>query len=576
MIFSLYLLFYSLNMTQGSSELSEINALTISGSRMPLNRLVGEQGLVLLARESGCPISEKLGPRLKKMETKFSSLGFSFVYLYVGQINSIQNAIADKTKYGFGGAYLTDPKLEVAKSLGLKTTTEAVVFNKHGKILYRGAVDDQFEIGVQKYQASNDFLEQKLQEIAGGKIQRYSETTAHGCIIAYPKKEEANIATINYEEHISPIFQRKCLPCHTSQTGVMDLSTYDSVKARAKTIKYVIEKNIMPPWNVKTGGPWLDDFSLTDAEKKLILPWLKSVPKQSGMLQPSPTVAYDSWSVGEPSKVIKIPRPVKILADGPMEYQHFIIENPFTEDVWIRGFEFKTLPKVVHHAVVHVLKDSYELRPEKFPVNFISRFGWAPGARAQFFPPNVGALIPKKSKLALTLHYAANGEATIDDKTRIGLYTFSKKPLHVREEWTLLDEKVMIPPHAVNFVNRIEKSIPYDAYVMAMNTHMHLRGKRSRILLETSKDKTETLFEVDPYLFEFQFTYERRNVFLVKKGQKIICENTFDNSSSNKSNPDPNRAVAWGEDTTDEMSMCNLFVYPAKGADDPARKIKLQ
>ena len=171
---------------------------------------------------------------------------------------------------------MVDPKLSLAKVLGLKTTTEALVFSKNGKLLYRGAVDDQFAIGSQKFEASKYYLEQKIKNILVDKTITYSETTPHGCLISYPSKAVAGPSDLTYEDHIAPIFERKCLACHSSQTGVMDLSTFDLVKSRGETIEYVIAKNIMPPWNVTKGGPWVDDFSLSEDEKKLILKWLKT------------------------------------------------------------------------------------------------------------------------------------------------------------------------------------------------------------------------------------------------------------------------------------------------------------
>ena len=39
----------------------------------------------------------------------------------------------------------------------------------------------------------------------------------------------------------------------------------------------------------------------------------------------------------------------------------------------------------------------------------------------------------------------------------------------------------------------------------------------------------------------------------VPAGTKVVYTQTYDNSSQNKANPDPDREITWGEQTWDEM-----------------------
>jgi hypothetical protein len=46
----------------------------------------------------------------------------------------------------------------------------------------------------------------------------------------------------------------------------------------------------------------------------------------------------------------------------------------------------------------------------------------------------------------------------------------------------------------------------------------------------------------------------------IEKGKKIIITEHFDNSRNNKYNPDPSKAIRWGEPSTEEM-MDGWFEY---------------
>jgi len=64
---------------------------------------------------------------------------------------------------------------------------------------------------------------------------------------------------------------------------------------------------------------------------------------------------------------------------------------------------------------------------------------------------------------------------------------------------------------------------------------------------------TETLLSVPHYDFNWQTTYELTTPKRLPAGTKITHSTTWDNSSQNKANPDPNREVPWGQQTWDEM-----------------------
>jgi len=65
--------------------------------------------------------------------------------------------------------------------------------------------------------------------------------------------------------------------------------------------------------------------------------------------------------------------------------------------------------------------------------------------------------------------------------------------------------------------------------------------------------KSEILLSVPKYSFSWQTTYYFKRPVAIPKGTRIEVVGHFDNSAKNKYNPDPTKAVRWGDPTYDEM-----------------------
>src|SRR5256885_10643868 len=58
---------------------------------------------------------------------------------------------------------------------------------------------------------------------------------------------------------------------------------------------------------------------------------------------------------------------------------------------------------------------------------------------------------------------------------------------------------------------------------------------------------------ISHYDFRWQETYFLKKQFLLPKGTKLMTIAYFDNSKNNFQNPDPSKAVRWGEPSDEEM-----------------------
>ncbi len=63
------------------------------------------------------------------------------------------------------------------------------------------------------------------------------------------------------------------------------------------------------------------------------------------------------------------------------------------------------------------------------------------------------------------------------------------------------------------------------------------------------------------YDFGWQSYYNLTKPMLLKTGSKIDCVAHYDNSKDNPANPDPTKAVAWGDQTFEEMMIGYIDYY---------------
>ena len=78
--------------------------------------------------------------------------------------------------------------------------------------------------------------------------------------------------------------------------------------------------------------------------------------------------------------------------------------------------------------------------------------------------------------------------------------------------------------------------------------------------------RREVVLQVPKFDFGWQTDYWLSEPLTLPKGSKLHVRAHFDNSTANRSNPDPTTAVRWGDQTWEEM-MIGFFTYTVEGQD---------
>ena len=107
-----------------------------------------------------------------------------------------------------------------------------------------------------------------------------------------------------------------------------------------------------------------------------------------------------------------------------------------------------------------------------------------------------------------------------------------------------------------------------------MMPHMHLRGKDMTYHVIFPDGRDQIVLSVPKYDFNWQIAYRAASPIKIPKGSRLRVEAHYNNSSSNKFNPDPNRTVYPGRMTWEEMFNPFFGVIVDKGT-DPTKVLKL-
>lgn len=528
----------------------DVSFTDLAGKAGKLSEFKGSKLTIVAFTNTTCPVSKKYAPALQRLEKEWAAKGVSFLF--------VNPTKGDKPEgHGFAGRYVHDVDGFLTAALGPTSTAEVFVLDAARTVQYRGAVSDQYGLGYALDAPRSNYLAVALTDLLAGKLPVVQATSAPGCELARPAKLQ--VAEVTYHARIERVIQNNCVECHR-KGGVAPfvLDTYEAVVANKGMIRKTVDKGTMPPWFAappKKGehSPFANDRTLTEADKKDLFAWLASDMKKGNPADaPLPRNFSSGWDIGKPDSIFEIPKPVAIKAEGTMPYQNVSVDTDFAEDKWVQALEVQpTAREVVHHVLVFALPKGVRSGGEA--QGFFAAY--VPGNNSLVYPEGYAKKLPKGSSLRFQIHYTPNGKATTD-QTRIGLIFAKDKPRYEVRTSSVVNPAFTIPPGADN--HKVTGSIPYipfDARILALFPHAHLRGKAAKYELRTPDGKTQPLLDVPHYDFNWQLQYRFAEPIAVPRGSGLTYTAWYDNSTGNPANPDPKKTVRWGPQTYDEMHL---------------------
>lgn len=405
---------------------------------------------------------------------------------------------------------------------------------------------------------------------------------------------------VTFNKDVAPILFKNCVMCHRpNDIAPMSLMTYKDVRPWARQIRENVVARKMPPWHASPEvGDFLNDARLSQEDISTIDMWVRTGAREGNPsdLPPAPQFA-SGWHI-KPDLILSIP---EFLVHGAAmdDYEYIYVPTNFKEDRWVQAAE--VMPgdrRVVHHATVSVVpgdsvakkieensksnagEDKWHyrtgkvlhLRPETpvvddgcstpagggFPgessgyLNIVPGI-YLPGHLAETRPPGYALRVPAGSYLQFQVHYSNHSGEDVKDRTSIGL-VFAREPVkHEIAQYEIWNNMFLIPPNDNNHRVTSCFTLPKDVTALAYTAHMHFRGKSMKTEAIYPDGRREVILDVPHFDFRWQEIYFLKHQFLMPKGTKLVTTAYFDNSMDNPQNPDPSRAIRWGEPSNEEM-----------------------
>ena len=165
--------------------LTEIKMLDVSGEQISLNDVKKDNGLLVLFSCNACPFVKKWEARYPDIKAWADKHDVGMIVLNsnygkrdAGDSYEDMKARAREKNYNF--YYALDEDSKIANAFGGKTTPHAFLFNDDMKLVYKGAVDDNYEDAGK---VKNAYLKNAIHSLAKGEEVAISETKPVGCSI---------------------------------------------------------------------------------------------------------------------------------------------------------------------------------------------------------------------------------------------------------------------------------------------------------------------------------------------------------------------------------------------------------
>ena len=403
---------------------------------------------------------------------------------------------------------------------------------------------------------------------------------------------------LTFSKDIAPIFQAKCQSCHEpGSIAPMSLVTFREARPWAKSIKARVATRQMPPWHIDRSvgvQKFKNDMSLTDEQIDTIVAWVdQGAPEGNPADFTAKPVAQGLYwqgqrdGYGPPDLVITAPMQT-MPAVHQDEWWRPMQDIPITEPRWVKMVEIRPANiagrKILHHSIAYHVLNPDNTAAVNTGIGFggrnISLSGnantptaaelvnrrpqlmeWAIGKGYDRYMEGTGKLIMPGEKISWDQHIHAAGEE-ITSASEIGLWLYPKGQEPAKRSYLVgftglkngtagLD----IPPNSIAYTEGFNV-LKENTLITNFQPHFHLRGKAMQVEAILPDGRTEVVSYVSDFNFNWMtnYIYEDDAAPVFPKGTLIHVTAYYDNTKANKSNPDPDQWVGYGDRTVDEMA----------------------
>lgn len=186
-------LFVALFVVGAVPVLAQPHAQTLDGRAVePLGQAADVPATVLIFTATDCPISNRYAPEVKRIFERFGAAGaldpagrVRFYLVYANPHDEPDAIRAHIAKFGYAMQALRDPDHELVRFARVTVSPEVAVFDREGREVYRGRIDDRFAgVGLDRQTPTRHDLQEALSAVLEGRPVPTPVTQAFGCVLA--------------------------------------------------------------------------------------------------------------------------------------------------------------------------------------------------------------------------------------------------------------------------------------------------------------------------------------------------------------------------------------------------------
>jgi peroxiredoxin len=149
------------------------------GKQRSFNDLKGKNGALIVFMSAQCPVVKGYAERINALAKDYQGKGINVIGMNSNATESLDYVKSNITERSHAFPMLIDKGNVIADKFGATVTPEVYLFDKDGKLVYRGAIDND--------RSGENVTARPLQEAVdatlGGKAVAKTETKAFGCTI---------------------------------------------------------------------------------------------------------------------------------------------------------------------------------------------------------------------------------------------------------------------------------------------------------------------------------------------------------------------------------------------------------
>jgi hypothetical protein len=141
--------------------------------------------IVFLFTSVDCPISNRYAPVVRRLSDTFTPKGVRFWLVYPNPFDTPEAIRQHVKAYAYSPGALLDPDHALAKLAKASVTPEAAMFDRQGRELYHGRLDDRYvTLGLERPAPTQHDLEDAIAAALAGRPVARATTQAVGCFIS--------------------------------------------------------------------------------------------------------------------------------------------------------------------------------------------------------------------------------------------------------------------------------------------------------------------------------------------------------------------------------------------------------